>query len=188
MSGGGGDGGAGQMEADRRRRVDQAVGRINDIFGSKDHPAHQGLYDEQQKAVTDLNTREVNRQFEQAERANRFGLARSGLMGGSADVDSQAELSRRTNEGLMKAAGLGQQAAADLRGADERTRQNLISMAQSGLESGQAAQMALAGLDLNAKNAAAQRTSATLDNLFGNLGWAYLARQQQAGQRPWGYY
>lgn len=143
----------------------------------------QGLYDEQRAAVTDLNRRDVDRQFLDAERANRFGLARAGLSGGSADIDSNAELQRRTNEGLIKAAGIGDQAAADLQTSDERTRQNLISMAQSGIDTGQAQQMALSQLDANSANAASARSGATVGNLFGDLAQAYLYGQQQQGAR-----
>ncbi|CAB3955825.1 hypothetical protein LMG7053_04817 [Achromobacter ruhlandii] len=141
------------------------------------------LYDQQRKAVTDLNRRDVDRQFLDAERQNRFGLARAGLSGGSADIDSNAELTRRTNEGLIKAAGIGDQAAADLQTADERSRQNLISMAQSGIDTGQAAQMALSQLDANSANAASARSGATVGNLFSDLSQAYLYGQQQQGAR-----
>lgn len=41
------------------------------------------LYDEQRQAVYDINAKDVNRQYGDAEKANRFGLARNGLMGGS---------------------------------------------------------------------------------------------------------
>lgn len=141
------------------------------------------MYDQQRNAVTSLNRRDVDRQFQDAERANRFGLARSGLIGGSADIDSNAELQRRANEGLIKSAGIGDQAAADLQTSDERSRQNLISMAQSGIDTGQAAQMALSQLDANSANAASARSGATVGNLFGDLSQAYLYGQQQQGAR-----
>lgn len=156
------------------------------LFTGTENVPGQGraaLYDQQRKAVTDLNRRDVDRQFLDAERQNRFGLARAGLSGGSADIDSNAELTRRTSEGLIKAAGIGDQAAADLQTADERSRQNLISMAQSGIDTGQAAQMALSQLDANSANAASARSGATVGNLFGDLAQAYLYGQQQQGAR-----
>lgn len=139
----------------------------------------QGMYDDQQRAVTELNQNDVNRQRVEAERQNRFGLARAGLSGGSADVDSNAEINRLENEGLMKATGIGQQAGADLRTADERTRQGLIGMAQSGIDTGQVSQLALAGLDANADNAKSAGSGATVGNVFGDLAQAYLFNQQQ---------
>ena len=141
----------------------------------------QALYDEQKQAVTDLNKREVDRQYTQAERENRFGLARAGLLGGSADVDSNAELQRRTNTGLIQSVAAGDAAAADLRTQDERTRQSLISMAQSGIDTGTAQQTALAGLNANSQAAAGARGGATVGNLFDNLGTAYLQNQTNQG-------
>lgn len=139
--------------------------------------SREKLYDEQQQAVYDLNAKEVNDQYADAERANRFALARNGLLGGSSDVESNAKLQEKTNEGLIKATALGQQAASDLRTADEQSKQSLISMAQSGIDTGTAQQMAAAQLNANAQSALGQRGGATIGSLFDNLGQAYLTRQ-----------
>ena len=140
------------------------------------------LYADQRRAVFDVNSQEVNRQAVDAERANRFGLARSGLAGGSTDINSVAEINRRTNEGLLRAGGIADQSGADLRTADERTRSNLISMAQSGIDTGSAATMALGGLKSNADSVAAQRSGANIEDLFGSISAAYLANQQGQGR------
>lgn len=139
------------------------------------------LYADQKSAVYDLNSKEVDRQSGEAEQTNRFGLARNGLAGGSVDIDSNAELDRRTNEGLLRAGGIADQSAADLKAADERTRSNLISMAQSGIDTGSAATMALNGLKVNADSVAAQRSGSTVGSLFNDMGQAYLYNQQNAG-------
>lgn len=139
------------------------------------------LYAEQKDAVYDINKRDVDKQYQQAERANRFGLARSGLLGGSADVDSNAQLQEKTNEGLMKAVGIADQAAADLKTQDERSRQSLISMAQSGIDTGTAQQMAMRQLDATAQNASGARQGASIGGLFDGLSQAYLARQYANG-------
>lgn len=141
------------------------------------------LYADQKTAVYDLNKREVDRQASEAERLNRFGLARTGLLGGSVNVDSVADLDRRTNEGLMRAGGIADQAAADLKTQDERTRSNLISLAQSGIDTGTAAQQALKGLEVNAANAASARAGSTVGQLFNDLSQAYLINQQNQGRQ-----
>lgn len=141
------------------------------------------LYDEQKQAVYDVNKRDVDRQYKDAERATRFGLARAGLLGGQEDVDANARLQERTNEGLMQSTGLADKAAADLKLQDERTRQSLISMAQSGIDTGTAQTMALRGLDAAAQGAMASRNDAMVGNLFGDLSQAYLQRQIGAGMR-----
>lgn len=132
------------------------------------------LYGEQRQAVYDINARDVNRQYGDAEKANRFGLARNGLMGGSADVDSNARLQEMTNEGLVKAGGFADNAASALRTADESARQSLISMAQSGIDTGTAQQMAQQQLESTSQRAQGERSGASVGNLFGNLSQAYL--------------
>src|SRR5687768_6467986 len=65
--------------------TDEVMRRINngDLYtGVKNiSPApRQQLYDEQKQAVFDINKRDVDRQYDMAERDNRFGLARAGLI------------------------------------------------------------------------------------------------------------
>ena len=142
----------------------------------------QALYDDQKKAVFDINALDVNKQYAEAERQNRFGLARSGLAGGSADVDSNAELQERTNKGLIQATGLGDSAASDLKLADERSRQSLIGMAQSGIDTGTAQTMALNNLNATQQSAAGDRAGASIGGLFGDMSQAYLMNQMRSGQ------
>ena len=169
---------ANRMAQERQARIKAAVNTINSIFDPVgEENSREKLYDEQQQAVYDLNKKRVNDQYADAERANRFALARNGLLGGSSDVESNAKLQEKTNEGLIKATALGQQAASDLRTADEQSKQSLISMAQSGIDTGTAQQMAAAQLNSNAQSALGQRGGATIGSLFDNLGQAYLTRQ-----------
>ncbi len=173
----GGDPGAEarRQEQERQQRIRAATEAINTTFnGSR----RDELYDNQKKAIFDLNQRDLLRQREEAERENRFGLARTGLLGGSTDAESNAEINRRSNDGLLKVGSIADQSAADLRLQDERTRSNLLSMAQSGIDTGTAASQALNGLAVNADQAAAQRGSAAIGNLFNDLGNAYLMRKQ----------
>ena len=140
------------------------------------------LYQQQRQAVFDINRMDVDRQAAEAERTNRFALARTGLLGGSAAIDSNAEINRRTNEGLMRAGGIADASAAELKAQDERTRANLISMAQSGIDTGSAATMAAQGLQANAEQAASARGGATIGSLFQDLSQAYLMNQVNQGR------
>jgi hypothetical protein len=211
MGGGGGGDPAAEsrrQEEERQARIKAATEEINNIFSNKvkmtrevpfmgdgggmttetywadGDPANarDTLYASHRGTVYDLNKAEVDRQAAQAERTNRFGLARAGLAGGSVDVDSTAELNRRTNEGLLRAGGIADQASADLKASDEKTRANLISMAQSGIDTGTASQMALQGLKVNADSVAEQRSGASIGGLFNDLSQAYLANQATAGR------
>lgn len=144
--------------------------------------SRENLYKQQRNAVFDLNRQDVDRQAAEAERFNRFGLARAGLMGGSVQVDSLADINRRTNEGLMRAGGIADQAAADLRTADEQARANLIGLAQSGIDTGTAASQSLNALRVNSANAASARAGATVGGLFNDMAQAYLMNQMNTGR------
>lgn len=139
------------------------------------------LYAEQKQAIYDLNKTDVDKQYKDAERQNRFGLARAGLLGGSVDVDSNARLQEVYSKGLMQATGLADQAASDLKTQDERARQSLISLAQSGVDTGTAQASALRQLDATTQAAEGARGGAAIGDLFGGMSQAYLLRQQQAG-------
>lgn len=169
--GGGGGTDAAEIERQRQARAQLAIDAINRTF---DNANRKELYQNQRDAVYNLNTQEVNRQHQEAERANRFAMARNGLLGGSVDIDSNAELDRRTNEGLAKAGGIADAAMADLQNADENTRSNLVSMATAGTDSTTAAQLAASGLKQNADAAKSDAAAASVGQLFNDIGNAYL--------------
>lgn len=183
-----------RQEEERQARIKAATDEINNIFGNKVRDAAGNIVDgdpannrdvlaeDLRNTVFSLNSSEVERQAQEAARAARFGLARTGLAGGSVQVDNNAELNRRTNEGLLRAGGIADQSAADLRAADERSRSNLISLAQSGIDTGTAASQALQSLRVNADSVANQRSGATIGRLFDDLGQAFINRQINAGR------
>ena len=169
--GGGGGTDAAEIERQRQERAQQAIDAINSVF---DNANRDALYQSHRQAVYDLNTKEVERQAEQAERANRFALARNGLLGGSVDIDSSAELNRRTNEGLSQAGGIADAAMGDLMASDETTRNNLVSMATAGTDATTAAQLASSGLKQNMESATADKAVASVGSLFNDIANAYL--------------
>ena len=159
------------IEYERQRKAAEAIAAINAVF---DNANRQALYKDQRDAVYALNTKEVERQAQDAERANRFAMARNGLLGGSVDIDSNAELNRRTNEGLAQAGGIADAAMADLQNADENARNNLVSMANAGTDATTASQLTTNALKQNADSAAADKAVASVGDLFGSLSNAYL--------------
>lgn len=171
---GGGSDRAAKLEAQRRAIAEAARNAIMQQFANV---GREELYEDHRNAVYDLNRQEVDRQAEEAERANRFALARNGLLGGSVNIDANEELNRRTNEGLMQAQGLADDAAASLRTQDENTKQSLLSMANNGINAAQASQLATEGLKANLQNAAANEAVSQVGNLFGDMQNAYLYNQ-----------
>lgn len=186
----GGDGGAGAMreqEDDRQRKVQSAVDAINAKFGVGDASnaaARNALYQQVHGDASSLATRDLDRQFTMASKNNLFGLARSGLLGGSADAESGADLESRYGEGKINATHAGMQASADLRSADEKTRQNLISMAQTGLDTGTAASLAASQMSAAADTARANTNSASVGRLFDDMGQAYMTNQVLRARYP----
>ena len=160
-----------QADAEQKAKIAAATSAINSIF---DNANREAQYQQQRDAVYQLNANDVNRQAEEAERANRFALARSGLLGGSAEIDSTADINERTNKGLLKAQGLADDSAAQLKTQDESTRQNLLSLANSGIDANSAATMATNQLAGNLDSAASDKATAAVGNLFNDMAQAYL--------------
>jgi hypothetical protein len=180
----GGDGGAGQMRADeaaRQAKIQAAVDAVNGTFSGANRAA---MYTDIGGATRDVATRDLDKQFTQASKQNLFGLARSGLLGGSVDAEASGDLQQRYGEGKIKAEQAGVGAASDLQSTDERTRQNLISLAQSGIDTGTAAQLAAGQMSAAAQAAQANSGSASVGRLFDDLGQAYLTNTNLRARYP----
>jgi hypothetical protein len=168
----GGDGGAGALadqEAARQQKIQAAVDMVNSKFTN-----NQPIYDDLGNAVTAVANTDLDKQFATANKNNIFGLARSGLLGGSADAEAGGDLAARYAEGKIKAAQAGLGAASDLKSTDEKTRQNLISLSQSGIDTATAATLAAQQSAAAADSARAGASTATAGRLFDDLGQAYL--------------
>jgi hypothetical protein len=155
------------------------------IYGTGDPAAsaaqtkatRESLYTDISNAVRDTAMRDLDRQYTTASRRNKFGLARSGLLGGSADVESGGELQTLYGEGKLKATQAGQQAGSDMRVTDEKTRQNLIQLAQSGLDTGTASGLAAGQMAAAADSAKAAAAGTSIGRLFDDLSQAYVVNQ-----------
>jgi hypothetical protein len=172
-------------ETQRKEKIEAATGVINAKF---DDPMRQTTYKEVSGATKELNLRELGKMFTQASNNNLYGLARSGLLGGSVDAESGADLQTRFGEGQIRAQKAGMDSAAQLKIQDERARQNLLGLAQSGIDTGSAATMAANQMSAAADAARSSNNTAGLQGLFDGLSQAYLARQQTQATQPRGSY
>lgn len=173
---GGGKDRSAQIEAQRQARIRAATDAINRTFANANR---QALYDEQKQAVYDLNMRDLRQQQAEAERANRFALARTGLLGSSVDVGTHDELQKAWAEGEMQSIAAGDAAAAQLMANDENQKQSLISLASTGIDTGTAAASAANALNANYQAALGARAGSSLGDLFGHIGGAYMTAQVQ---------
>ena len=153
-----------------------------DVSGAK--TAREALYTDIGDATTQTATRDLDKQFTRASDQNIFGLARAGLSGGSVDAESGGDLQSRYGEGKIRAKQAGIGAASDLKSVDEKTRQNLIGLAQSGIDTGTAASLAAGQSAAAADVARANTAGASIGQLFDNMGQAYLNNRVATAQYP----
>lgn len=153
-----------------------------DVTGAK--AAREALYTDIGDATTQTATRDLDKQFTRASDQNIFGLARAGLSGGSVDAESGGDLQSRYGEGKIRAKQAGIGAASDLKSVDEKTRQNLIGLAQSGIDTGTAASLAAGQSAAAADVARANTAGASIGQLFDNMGQAYLNNRVATAQYP----
>lgn len=167
-----------RAEADRQKQISGNVASINQAFAGR-----EGQYGQLSQAVRDR----LNTQFQQqrgvATRQNKFALAKQGLTGGSAAIDAGRRLTREGQEGAINVERQAQSAGADLRAKDEQARSNLISLAQSGGNIGNAGQQTASMLQANLAGAQNQNLVNGLGDVFGGTAQAYRTAQDAAQRR-----
>lgn len=171
---------AAEIEAERQRKIQEGIAGVNSVF---DSPERKAQYDDFAKALRENYTKDATRQKGVADRQMKFSLARGGLTGGSADADARRAAGEEFSRGILTAENKAQDAVADLRGADEQSRMNLIQLVTSGLDATTAAQRANAVMQSNAAGRQAQGFTEGLGDIFGNTAATYKRQQEAAAFR-----
>lgn len=158
-----------QREAQRAEQARQAgirktSAQVESIFGS---PERQAQYQDFYSATRDLGMGDLNQQKAEADRNAKFALARGGLTGGSRARDVGSAMGRDYVEGLLNVDRRAQGAMADLMAADQVSKNNLLSLAQSGLDLTTASQNAASALRANLQSGESTRLAGGLGELFG---------------------
>lgn len=157
--GGGGDNGASAREAERQRQQDAAIAQIDELFGVRGSNAAQkkaereAQYSTVRDDVIKYHRPDLDRQKADAERALKFSLASRGLTGGSAEVDQGADLQDRYLRGVLALTNKGDAAANEMRGADSRTRLDMIGRINAGADAGTALSSSVNEMAANANAA-----------------------------------
>lgn len=167
-----------QQENARQATISSNVQGINSAFANRGQE-----YAQYQGALQDQYQTELNRQQSIAARNNKFALARGGLTGGSAAVDAGTLLSQDMQKGTLAAQQQVQGATAKLQSADEATREQMISLAQSGGDIGNAATQTANNLQANIGNAQNTNAAAGLGNVFGDVAQNYTNMNTAAALR-----
>lgn len=167
-------------DAKKQADIDASIAGINKIY---DSPDRQKQYDQLGADTTKYYTDDVNKQEAINARKLKFALARSGLSGGSEQAYQGQQLGQAYSKALIAASRQGQSAEANLKAQDEQQRQNLIGMAEAGLDAGTAENQATRGLQNNLLSASASSTADSLGNLFGDFSSMYQNSQDQKAAR-----
>jgi len=167
-------------EAARQARIQNAVGQINAVYSA---PQRDKEISDYQSAVQQFLGERLNRDKQQADRDVRFAMARNGLAGGSADVDANRALSEKYQEGVLEATRTAMGRGAQLRSQDQQAQQNLIALAQSGMDATTAAQQASESMRVNLANAKADMGQQTFGDMFSQFADLYKNSQEQKGKR-----
>jgi hypothetical protein len=171
-------------EEAKQREIQLAQRRIEGIFNSPERDrqiqdfidATRGFY------VTDLD-----RQHGDAGRNLKFALARSGLSGGSVDVDKQGDLAETYLRNLLGVERKAQGAGSNLRAQDQATQSSLMNQILAGLDVTTAATRAGHAMQNNVSLAESEAYQANLNDLFGNLSPFIKSSKEAAGDRRAAY-
>lgn len=169
-----------EQETARRKQIGETTDRINSIY---DAPERQAQYNDFVNAVREKYLGDASKQKAIADRETKFATARSGLTGGSRDVDAKRQLGEEYTQGILQAENRAQSALGDLKAQDNSSRMNLIQMAQSGLDAGTAATRAMANVKAGTAGALADSTTQGLGDIFANSAGIYRKQQEAAAMR-----
>lgn len=171
---------ANQAEGLRQSNINRSVQQINQIYGS---PQREADINDFLSASRSFYRQNLDRQKATADRSLKFAMARNGQTGGSVSVDANRQLGEDFQRGVLSADRLAQGAANDLRNADEQSRMNLISLAQSGADTTTGGARAAESLRANLAGANASLTTDALGDVFGGLSKVYENSRNNAAER-----
>lgn len=180
-----GDGGAKKAqraaeaaEQQRQARISGNVSRINSAFAGR-----ESQYSDFVKALREQASTQLGRMRADATRNSKFALARGGLTGGSAAIDAAGVLKREGDEAVLGTERQVQSKLGQLKSADEASRLQMIGMAQSGSDIGNAAQQTASALRANILGAQSANVVEGLGDVFGQTAATYRAQQEAAARR-----
>lgn len=171
---------AARLEAERQENIRRGSAEVERIYGS---PERQQQYEDFYGATRDLGMADLNKQKTVADRQAKFGLARGGLTGGSRAVDLGSQLGREYTDGLLTVDQRALAAKADLMGADQQSKNNLLALVQSGLDLTTAQQNAASGAAANLQAGEATRLAGGLGEIFGTAGDFYKKSEEERIRR-----
>jgi hypothetical protein len=167
-------------EERRRAEIQAAQQQIEGIFSS---PQRQQQYADFVAANRDLLFSELDRTRDDNARDLKFALARSGLSGGSTDIDQNRNLAEAYLRGIGQAEAKAQRAGAELQSSDQQAKQQLFSQLLAGSDVSTAVQNAAQMMRTNIGAAREEGYVNAFDNLFADFGQITKQSKEAAGER-----
>lgn len=167
-------------DAARQQQINQSIGKIQSAYSN---PARQQQIEQYGQNLSKYYTGQVNDQEAVNARNLKFAMARSGLTGGSAAVDSNTQLQKDYTKGLLAAAQQAQGGKAALQQADINSENQLTSLATQGAYIGSGPAQAFQAQQAASGGAANYANANALGNLFGGTAQIYQNEQTAAANR-----
>lgn len=144
---------------------------------------YKALEDRIARNVTNFQTRELDEQLDQTAIRLKDELARRGHIGGSQQVDQEAELRRLNDDALLDIANQANQARLNFRNDKSRALSNAVAQINADVDASTAINQALSQTNLAAQQAEETAKGQNLGDVFARLSYLYGLQQQGAGRR-----
>jgi hypothetical protein len=164
----------------QQQQIQQSVGQITNAYNS---PNRQNQIQQYGQNLGNYYTGQVNNQEAVNARNLTFANARSGLTGGSAAVDSNAQLQKDYTQGLLNASQQAQAGTSALQQSDINSKNQLISLAQQGNLTGAGQSLAASAQSAALGTAANFGAANSLGNAFAGTQNIYQNEQTAAANR-----
>jgi len=171
---------ANAANAQQQAAIQNSIGQITSAYNN---PNRANQYKQYNQNLSNYYTGQVNNQEAINARNLKFAMARSGLTGGSAAVDSNTQLQKDYTQGLLNASQAATAGTSALEQSDVNAKNQLIGLAQQGNFTGaiptQIAQAQNASLGAAANYGQANN----LGNVFAGTAGIYQNEQTAAANR-----
>jgi len=171
---------ANAANAQRQAQINNTVNQIQSAYSSPSRAAQVNQYGTNLQNYYDT---QVNNQEGINARNLKFAMARSGLTGGSAAVDSNTQLQKDYTQGLLQASQAAQAGVAALNQSDINAKNNMISLAEQGAYTGAIPQQTAEAQNASLQAAQNYGNANALGNLFSGTGQIYQNEQTAAANR-----
>jgi hypothetical protein len=172
-----------RAEDERRANIERTQRRIEGIYSD---PKREADIQDFINSTRGYLQQDLDRTKLKNDRGLKFALARSGLPGGSTDIDQNRNLTEAYLRAAVEAERKAQGAGNQLRAADQEAKLGLFGQALGGLDMTTATSNALRSMQNNIGIAKNTQSENNFDSWFTDFGDLFTASRKSAGERRQG--